>query len=44
MSKTATIFYQSPSAKQKLYNPMSKFKDLLSQLTNRLEIKENVFL
>jgi hypothetical protein len=44
MSKTTTIFYQSPSVKQQLYNPMSMFKDLLSQLTIQLEIKENVFL
>ncbi len=44
MSKTTTIFYQCPSVKQKLYNPMSTFKDLLSQLTIRLEMKENVFL
>ncbi len=43
MSKTTTKFYQSPSVKQ-LYNPMSTFKDLLSQLTIRLEMKENVFL
>jgi len=44
MSKTTTIFYESPSVKQQLYNPMLTLKDLLSQVTIWLEIKENIFL